>query len=73
MEMGDLVMPHFDIPITADAPGIPPETYARWIWQNIARLRESGRLDELCMLRTPVNSRFTLIDPAGGTISVSSQ
>jgi hypothetical protein len=58
MESNDLTLPAFDVPLAADAPRIPPETYARWIWQNIALLRDSGQLDELCAARLPVNARF---------------
>ena len=58
MEMNDLVLPVFDVPPTADPPLIPPDDYARWILQNIRRLREAGRLDELCAARSPVNVRF---------------
>jgi hypothetical protein len=64
MEANDLPLPAFDIPLAADAPQISAETYARWIWQNIARLRESGQLDRLCAARLPVNARFRLPDVA---------
>jgi hypothetical protein len=62
MEANDLKFPAFDIPLAADAPQIPPETYARWVWQNIARLRDTGQLDALCAARTPVNVRFKFPD-----------
>jgi hypothetical protein len=65
MEANDLEFPAFDIPLAADAPQIPPETYARWIRQNITRLRDSGQLDALCAARTPVNVRFKFPDASG--------
>jgi hypothetical protein len=65
MEANDLEFPAFDIPLVAGAPQIPPETYARWISQNIARLRDSGQLDALCAARTPVNVRFKFADLSG--------
>ncbi|HEX4637979.1 MAG TPA: hypothetical protein VH170_00665 [Chthoniobacterales bacterium] len=58
METTDFTLPPFEIPPTADAPVIPPEVYSRWVWQNIKRLRATGKLDELCAARTPVDARF---------------
>ena len=64
MEANDLPLPAFDVPLAADAPRIAADSYARWISQNIARLRDSGQLDRLCAARLPVNARFRLPEAA---------